>query len=152
MKKLAIIATLALAAMTASATDISMNFSQMPALDYNAAGVSTVGVTVNQNLGTFGVQAGYDRSMVKAEHLTRYSVLGTYDFAKIQKAVFTAKAGGAYLDSGADTGYAALVGVGVSYPVAKKVSLTADYTYQYTNSNMSAHNGNMVGVGVKYSF
>lgn len=153
MKKVALIAALALSALTASATDIGVNVSQQPNMEKNVAGISTAGVTLNQKFLGYGLQAGLDRSVVRTDAVTRYSLLGTYDFAKVQKATFTAKVGIAAIDPDhASSGWAGLVGVGVSYPIAKKVALTADYTYQYSTDAAKVYNGNMVGVGVKYSF
>ena len=47
---------------------------------------------------------------------------------------------------------AGLVGAGVSYPLTKQVSATADYSYQFGQKRVDQFNGNTVAVGLKYSF
>ena len=63
------------------------------------------------------------------------------------------KGGAAYLNNqtGQD-GYAALVGVGASLPVAKKVALTLDATRQIGQDRVNSFDGNRVTAGVKFSF
>jgi hypothetical protein len=49
-------------------------------------------------------------------------------------------------------GYALLVGLGVSMPVATKVSVGLDYTRQYGQDRVNAFDGNRLSANVKYAF
>lgn len=153
MKKLAIIAVLALAAVSASATDVGLRVGRVAGTESSVAGVTTVGATVGQHFGAIGAEVAYDRAMVGATSLSRYSVVGSYDVAKVAGATVAAKAGAVFIDPtvGAN-GYAALIGAGVSYPLTKNVSLVADYAYQVGQNRVKLFNGNTVSVGTKYSF
>ena len=148
MKKLAIIAILATMAAAASATDIGVR------ADRNTStGADALGVTVGQSFGAFGAEAAYDRSTVGSVNVNRFSVIGSYDVAKLIGATVAAKAGVAFIDPATGkTGYAVTVGAGASYPVAKNIKLVADYSYQKDQARLHAFNGNLVSVGAKYSF
>lgn len=147
MKKLAIITILAATSIAASATDFGVRIGRNDSTETNNAGI-----TVGQKVGKFGVEAAYDRMVVGNDN-TRYSLVGTFDFAKFGAATLTSKAGLAYIEPRAgETGYAGLIGVGASYALTKDVSLTADYAYQKGQDRMVAQNGNIYSVGVKYSF
>lgn len=148
MKKLAIIAILATMAAAASATDIGVR------ADRNTStGADALGVTVGQSFGAFGAEAAYDRSTVGSVNVNRYSLVGSYDVAKLAGVTLAAKVGGAFIDpSAGKTGYAGTVGIGASYPVAKNVKLVADYAYQEGQDRVRGYNGNTVSAGVKYSF
>lgn len=148
MKKLAIIAILATVTGLASAADVGARFS-------NNSGNSTgsFGVTIGQKFGAFGVEAAVDRSAVASTDVNRYSLVGSYDLAKVYGVTVAAKAGVAVVDpKGSKHGEAVLAGVGVSYPLTKKVSLVADYAYQQGQERVSTWNGNTVSMGAKYSF
>jgi len=148
MKKLAIIAILATMAAAASATDIGLRVGRNAGTETNNAGV-----TVGQSFGTFGAEAAFDRSTVGAVNVDRYSLLGSYEVAKVAGASVALKAGAAFINPAAGKdGYAGLVGVGVSYPVAKNIKLVADYAYQEGQDRVRGYNGNTVSAGVKYSF
>lgn len=147
MKKLIIAAALAASALSAQAYDITVRGGHSFGPDQNSAGVA---------LGTqvfgVGVQAGFDRT-TSGELFNRYSLVAGYDVYKLWGATLTAKAGVAYLDRNElSDGGAALVGVGVSYPVAKGFSAVADYQYQKGQTRVSDLNGNLVTVGVKFNF
>lgn len=147
MKKLVIIAMLAITSLAASATDFGLRVGRNDTTETNNAGL-----TVSQKFGKFGVEAAYDR-MVTGNDNTRYSLVGTFDFAKFGAATLTSKAGLAYIEPrAAETGYAGLIGVGASYALTKDISLTADYAYQKGQDRMAAQNGNIYSAGVKYSF
>lgn len=148
MKKIALIATLALAAGMASAADFGARVGYNGGTEKNSAGV-----TVSDRFGALGAEAAFDRSTDGKLNVNRYSLVGAYDVAKVVGATVAVKVGGAYIDpsKGAD-GYAGLVGVGVSYPVAKNVALVGDYAYQKGQARVSSFNGNTVSAGVKVSF
>jgi len=50
------------------------------------------------------------------------------------------------------TGWAGLVGAGLSIPVTSKVSATIDYRYQVGQTRVDSLNGSSVLVGAKYAF
>ena len=107
MKKIALIATLALAAGMASAADFGARVGYNGGTEKNSAGV-----TVSDRFGALGAEAAFDRSTDGKLNVNRYSLVGAYDVAKVVGATVAIKVGGAYIDpsKGAD-GYAGLVGV-----------------------------------------
>ena len=150
MKKLAIASVLAFAALSASAVEVGVNGS------YDFGGSNErpgAGITIGEKFGKFGVTAGFDR-YTKTTDQDKYSLVGSYDVATIAKTTVAVKAGAAYLSntSGVADGYAALVGVGTSYPITKAVALTADYRYQAGQSRVNQFDGSTVAFGAKYSF
>jgi outer membrane autotransporter protein len=148
MKKLAIMAVLATSAMAASAMDVGVR-----GVHTGDATADMVGVTVGKKFGAIGVEGAFDRSTRGDASVNRWSLLGSYDVAKVYGVAVAAKAGVAHVDpSAGSNGGALLVGVGASYPVTKKVSLVADYAYQRGQDRVSAFNGNNVSAGVKVSF
>ena len=148
MKKFALIATLALAAGVASAADFGARVGRNGGTETQNAGI-----TVGQKFGSLGAEAAFDRSTDGKLNVNRYSLVGSKDVAGFAGVTFAVKAGAAYIDpsKGAD-GYAGLVGVGATYPVAKNVSLVADYAYQKGQARVRQFNGNTVSAGVKVSF
>jgi len=150
MKKFAIASLLALAAVSASAVEVGVNGS------YDFGGSNErpgAGITVGEKFGKVGVTAGFDR-YTKGTDQNKWSLVGSYDVATVGTATVAVKAGAVYLDNAGKTadGYAALVGAGVSYPLTKTVSLTADYRYQAGQTRVDQFNGNSVAFGAKYSF
>lgn len=149
MKKLAVIAALALGTTVASALEVGVNASR----SYDNSNRNAVGVTLGHNYGDVGVAVGLDNTTVGDNNQTRYSLVGSYNVAKFGDVTVAAKAGVAYLDNqnGPD-GYATTVGVGASYPLTKTLALTADVSRQYGQSRVDQFNGNRVTVGFKHSF
>lgn len=148
MKKIVFASILALAATTASALEVGVR-----GVHTGDATADMVGVTVGQKFGAFGVEGAFDRSTRGAMNVNRWSVLGSYDVAKAVGVNVAAKAGVAHIDPAVgENGAALLVGVGVSYPLTKKVSLVADYTYQRGQDRVRSFNGNNVSAGVKVAF
>jgi predicted porin len=152
MKKLAIAfaTAMALVATTASALEVGVNGSYDYGSPTNRPGA---GFTVGEKFGKFGVTAGFDR-YTKTTDQDKYSLVGSYDVATIAKTTVAVKAGAAYISNTGNVadGYAALVGVGASYPITKAVSLTADYRYQAGQSRVNQFDGSTVAFGAKYSF
>jgi hypothetical protein len=149
MKKIAIATLLAVMAATAGAVEVGVT----AARDYAGADRDAYGVTLGQSFGKVGVTAGFDRATKGANNQDRYTVVGSYDVAKLGSATVAVKAGGAYLNNqtGAD-GYALLVGAGVSIPVASKVSVGLDYTRQEGQHRVRASDGDRLTASVKYAF
>jgi predicted porin len=150
MKKLAIASMLALAAFSASAVEVGVNGSYDFGSPTDRPGA---GITVGEKFGKFGVTAGFDR-YTKTTDQDKYSLVGSYDVATISKTTIAVKAGAAYISNTGKVadGYAALVGVGASYPLSKTVALTADYRYQAGQSRVNTFDGSTVLFGGKYSF
>ena len=121
----------------------------------NAGGIA--GVTVGEKFGKFGVDAGFARGWQDVTTTDRWTLVGGYDVANVAGVTVTPKIGYAYLNNSSTTAInrtpsasAGLVGVGLSYPVTKQVSATADYAYQFSaNSN---NIGNVLTAGLKYKF
>lgn len=159
MKKLAIASILAVAAMSAtvaaSAAEVGLRFGRQAGVATNQVGIAATGVTLGATLPGTGaeVEFAYDRAMMDSTSVSLYSLSGVYPLATFGKLVVAAKAGVSYIDpTVGETGFALIGGVGASYPLAKNVSLVADYGYRVGQSRVSNYNGNMVAVGVKYSF
>lgn len=147
MKKLAIMAALAVATISASALEVGVRGTH----NVDAVGDS-VGVTVGQKFGAFGVEGAFDRSTRGVSNVNKYSLVGGYDMVKVAGITVTPKAGVSFIDASGVNGYAASVGVGASLPLTKKVSLVADYAYQRGQERVRAFNGNLVSAGVKVAF
>lgn len=148
MKKTFIASMLVLAASVASAVELGVT----AARDYSGADRSSYGVTLGQKYGAVGVTAGFDRTDTGVRQ-DRYTVVGSYDLTKIGPVTVSAKAGGAYLDNtGGNTGYAALVGVGATIPVTKSVAATVDLTNQIGQDRVQSFDGNRITAGLKFSF
>ena len=149
MKKFAIATMIALAAGAASALEVGVTTGR----DYAGTGRNATGLTVGQNLGPINVTAGFDRATLGANDQDRYSLVAGYNVAKLGPVSVAVKAGAAYLNNQTgNDGYAALVGVGASVPVAKKVALTLDATRQFGQERVNSFDGNRVTAGVKFSF
>lgn len=149
MKKLLVLAVLASAIGMASATDIGVHGTHNP--DSSA---DSVGVTLGQKFGAYGIEAGFDRSVRGTTTTSKYSVVGSYDVLSFHSLTIAPKIGAAFINpsnSGVN-GYAATVGVGASYPLTSKVSIVADYAYQRGQDRVRDFNGNLFSAGVKYSF
>ncbi len=147
MKKLAIMAALAVAAISASAVEVGVRGTH----NVDAA-ADSVGVTVGQKFGAIGVEGAFDRSTRGSANVNKFSLVGSYDVAKVAGITLAPKVGVSFIDPVGVNGYAASVGVGASYPLLKNVSLVADYSYQRGQERVRAFNGNQVSAGVKYSF
>lgn len=149
MKKIAIATVIALAATAASALEVGVT----TARDYAGTNRNATGVTLGQKLGSATVTAGFDRATLGANDQDRYSLVAGYNVAKLGPVSVAVKGGAAYLNNqtGQD-GYAALVGVGASLPVAKNVALTLDATRQYGQERVKSFDGNRVTAGIRYSF
>ena len=150
MKKILLATLLAGLIGSAGAVEIGVNGSYDFGSNPERAGG---GVTVGEKFGAFGVTAGFDR-YTKSTDQNKWSLVGSYDVAKVAGATVAVKAGAVYLDNmGRVTdGYAALVGAGVSYPITKQVSVTVDYRYQAGQDRVKSFDGSTVLVGAKYSF
>jgi outer membrane autotransporter protein len=148
MKKLAIIAVLAAAVTSASALEVGVVAGRNFGSERNG-----MGVTLGQKFGDFGLEGSLLRSTTGTANVNLFGVTGSYDLYKNKNFTVMAKAGGAFIDPNVGVnGYAGQVGLGVAVPVAKNVSLTADYAYQWTQGRISAFEGNVLTAGVKYSF
>jgi hypothetical protein len=149
MKKFAIATMIALAATAASALEVGVT----TARDYAGTDRNATGVTVGEKFGAVTVTAGFDRTTLGANDQDRYNLVAGYNVAKLGPVTVAVKGGAAYLNNqtGQD-GYAALIGVGASLPVSKKVALTVDATRQYGQDRVNSFDGNRVTAGVKYSF
>jgi hypothetical protein len=138
---------------TASAVDFGVNGGVVTG--GNDGGVA--GVTVGEKFGKISVDAGFARGWQQDTTSDRWTLVAGYDVAKVAGVTVTPKVGYAYLDNSnttiakaAPSASAGLVGVGFSYPVAKKIAATADYAYQFSGS--SNNNANVITAGLKYSF
>lgn len=151
MKKLLIATALAAAVTSANAIEVGVNGSyDHISPNYYSTGF---GFTVGQRFGNnWGVTAGLDR--YTETDINRYSVLGGYDAFRVGAALFTFKAGAAYVDRGNNlpNGYAGVVGIASTIYVTDKVGIVVDYRYQRGQDRISNLNGNTVSLGVQYSF
>lgn len=151
MRKFAIASILALAAMSASAVDFGVVATRG---DTTGDTRNYAGVTLGQSYGKMNATAGFERSTVGTQgDQNRWSLVGGYDIAKIGSVTITPKIGYAYLDNqSANNGSAGTVGVGVSVPVAQKVTVGLDYAYQKGQDRVNQFDGNRVSVSARYAF
>lgn len=146
--KRVILVTALLAAFSAQAVEVGVNASS----DTANTDRTGYGVTIGQKFDKVGVTAGFDRYSTGVD-LNKYTLMGSYDVAKVGTATVAVKAGVAYLDQkNTKDGYAGLVGAGVSIPVTKQVAATVDYRYQAGQSRVNNLDGSTVSAGLKYSF
>lgn len=146
IKKLAMAVALTAAVGTASAVELGVVGGG--ATGSNDGGLA--GVTVGQKWNRVGVTAGYAQAWLKDGDQNRWTVVGSYDVYQSKSFVVSGKLGYAYLNQTHNSGSAGLVGIGVEVPVSQKVSLTADYAYQF--AQYSRNNSNVLTGGVKYRF
>lgn len=153
MKKFAIIASLAFAAASASAHEVGARYTHNGENAGDLVGI-TLGNRVATPFGPVGVEGSFDRSTRGAINVNRFGVTGAYDVVKFHGATISAKVGVAFIDpsNSGDNGYAATVGVGAAYPVAKSINLVVDYAHQRGQDRVNTFNGNAVSVGIKHSF
>jgi Gram-negative porin len=149
MKKI-LFATLATLALSASAVEVGVNGLR----DYSGATDRTgYGVTLGDKFGSIGIEGGYNRFTQGSNDQNRYSLVASYDVAKVGPVTLAVKAGAAYLDNQTTAnGYAVTAGVGASVPVYKNLTATVDYRRQEGQNRVSAFDGNQVAVGLKYAF
>jgi hypothetical protein len=149
MKKLVIMAALAVAAVSASAVELGARGTFSSADNMADA----VGVTVGQKFGKFGVEGAFDRTTRGATNVNKWSAVASFDVVKLGPTMLVAKAGAYTVDpSVGANGGGALVGADVVYPLNKQVSLVGGYQYQSGASRVSFADGNYFTVGAKYSF
>jgi hypothetical protein len=153
MRKFAIASILALAAVSASAVELGVVATRG---DTTGDTRNYAGITLGQSYGKLNATAGFERSTVGTQgDQNRWSLVGGYDVAKVGAVTITPKVGYAYLDNqtaGVSSGSAGTVGVGVSVPVAKKVTVGVDYAYQKGQDRVSQFDGNRVSVSARYAF
>lgn len=150
MKKALLALALTALTGTAAAVDFGIYGGRNAGSEQNFAGFS-----VGQKYGRIGLQATADRSTTQVTDLNRYTASVSYDLVKIGAVQTNVRAGVAYLDPQATrstNGGAGFAGVGISYPVTKKVSAVVDYAYQKGNNITKAYDGNIISGGFKYSF
>lgn len=149
MKNLFFAVALMLFAGSAVSADFGVKFGR----DYAGADRNGTGITLGQKFGAFGAELGLEHFTHGANNQNRYSLVGSYDVAKVSNVTVAVKAGGAYLDNqyGAD-GYALISGVGASMPIAKNLAATVDFRHQNGQKSVEAFNGNTTSVGLQYSF
>jgi hypothetical protein len=97
--------------------------------------------------------AGFSRTTAGNNDQDRYSLVGSYNIAKVGPVTLSSKLGVAYLNNqhGAD-GSALTVGLGASMPVTKTVSLTLDAQRQYGQDRVQQFDGRVVTAGLAYRF
>lgn len=144
---------LVLAASAASAVEIGVTATRG---DTTGDTRNYAGVTLGQSYGKLNATAGFERSTVGVEgNQNRWSLVGGYDIAKVGPVTITPKIGYAYLDNqsaGVDSGSAGTVGLGLSVPLAKKVTAGLDYAYQKGQDRVNQFDGNRVTASVRYRF
>lgn len=149
MKKLAIMAAMVMAVGSASALEVGVRGTHT---GDNSSDL--VGVTVGQKFGAVGVEGAFDRTTRGAVNVNKWSLVGSYDVAKVAGVTVAPKVGVTFVDpsnSGLN-GAALSVGVGASYSLAKNVTVVADFSHTRSQDRVNAFNGNAVSAGVKYSF
>ena len=149
MKKIVLLAALLSVFGAAQALELGV----VGGRDYAVPHSNDYGITLGQNLGKYSVTGEVESVKHVGLKEVRYDLIGGYDLYKFKGNTLTAKVGGSYIkDEGVKSGYAGLVGAGLTIPVAKNVALTADYRYQQTQKRIDTYTGNSVTAGIKISF
>lgn len=148
MKKLVIGSLFALAATTASAWDISATATRDFHAERNGGGLA-----LGHNVGPVRVSLGAERFIAGKNDLDRYNIMASYDVVKTKLGNLSVVGGGAYLDNqtGQD-GFAALAGVGYSFPLTKVVTLGVTATRQFGQDRVKSADGNSVTAGLRFKF
>lgn len=148
MKKLFMVAMLAVAATTASAAEIGVR-----AVHAHGPTPDMLGVTLGNKFSAGNVQVAFDRSTRGTGTLNRVSVLGEQDLFKVNTLNISAKGGLVHVDpSLGKSGTGVVLGVSATHPLSNKLSLVVDYQYQYGEKSITKYNGNMVSAGLNVKF
>lgn len=114
---------------------------------------NAVGVNVSDKSGRVGLAFGLEMFTAGSNPLDRLSATFSYDLVKTESFALAPKVGVAYVDSQFfRDGFALTTGLGVSVPITKTVSLTADYWKQTGQSKIKEYNGTQASIGLKYRF
>lgn len=152
MKTIAIASILALAAITAGATEVSLTAGNSAGTTGNGFGVSVSQKYVTQTVGAVDVIGAIERSS-QGEPQTRTSVAVSKDLTKFGPVTVSANTGVAYLSNAtSENGYAMTVGAAATVPVTKGVNFVVGVGRQYGQVRVSAFDGARVTAGVSYSF
>lgn len=110
------------------------------------------GITLGEKFGRYGITAGVEQYTENANQV-KYSLVNSYDLAKVLGATVSVKGGAAYMNNsqGAD-GFAWVGGIGAAYPVTKEFFLTADFRHQIGQERVKQFDGNTLLLGAKYAF
>jgi opacity protein-like surface antigen len=150
MKKM-LVAALAVVALSASAVEVGVTSSE----GLQGGHSFGQGLTVGEKFGAYGLTAGWTRFTrpdVGADQ-TRTSLVLDRQFATLGQVGVTGRVGVAHLDNqNAQDGNALTVGVGASYPLTKKVSLSVALDKQYGHNRVDQFDGNIVTAGIKVGF
>ena len=104
-------------------------------------------------MGDLGITAGVSRFTREANDQTRWSLVADKQLFAAGPVGVAGRAGVAYLDNKTgNDGLAATLGVGVSMPVTKQLSVGVSVDHQYGQNRVSQFNGNIVTAGVKVGF
>lgn len=149
MKKIVLATALVLAATAASAVEVGVTATR----DYSGDNRNFGGITLGNKYGAVGVTAGFERSTVGSNDQDRYSLVASYDVAKVGVVTVAPRLGAAYLDNQVgQNGYAMTVGLGATVPVTKQVSVGLAVDRQYGQDRVNQFDGNRVTAAVKYKF
>lgn len=149
MKKITIMAALAVTTLSATAVDLGVR-GTVSSADNMA---ESVGVTLGQKFGKMGAEVGFDRTTRGPVNVNKWSAVGSYDLVKLGPVGFAAKGGVYLVDASVGANGSGLVaGVGATFALNKQVKLTADYVYQTGANRVSFADGNYFAFGAKYSF
>lgn len=148
MKKLAIATLLATMVTAVSAWEIGAVGGSNYGLNRNFGGV-----TVGQNFDKFGIEGGFERGTDGYQNQNTWTATGSYFLGKSYGVGLSVKAGVAYVNPEyTANGWAGRVGAGLSFPVAKQVSIGADYSYQFAQAAITKQSGNVLSANVKFAF
>lgn len=148
MKKLAIIALLTAATGVASAAEVGVRMGQ-----HGDDDARFNGVTVTETIKGVKTEFAFDRHSDNGFSVNRFSALGVMDLTKVGDVTISAKGGLAHLNpSRGESGFAAVVGLGASYPFNKTTTLVVDVNRMRGQSRVSSLDGTGLSVGVKFAF
>lgn len=148
MKKLAIIALIAATTGAASAAEVGVRVGHHDDLNADFSGI-----TLNQTIKGVKTEFALDRHVKDGYGVNRVSAMGVMDLTKVGNLSISAKGGLAHLSpSRGDSGMAALVGLGLTYPVDKTTSLVVDVTHMRGQTRVQHLDGPAVTAGIKFAF
>jgi len=147
MKKVLAAIAIAAAAGTASAADLTVNYNRDTSNKINGGGLA-----LSASVEKATVAVTFDR-FAKGTDVDSYGVLGSYEIFKLGKLGVSGQLGLSYLDvERGRNGFAGTVGLGVSYPITKKISIVADANRIMPEDKIKSQEATIVSMGIRTSF
>lgn len=147
MKKVLAAIAIAATAGAASAADLTVNYNRD-----TTNGINGGGLALSASVQKATVALTFDR-FTKGTDVDSYGLVGAYEMFKIGKLGVSGQLGVSYLDvERGRSGLAGTVGLGVAYPITKRISVVADATRIMPEDKIKSQEATIVSMGIRTSF